>query len=121
MVSRGQFVSELTLGVVVPYELVMESLALAKDSMLGAVVNIGSQYGAVAINPQLYSDKGEHSPAGHYGVAKAALGSSLVKLRRDCQAVGSGLTASRLVGSRGAWTWPLRERYAKLCPSGRTP
>ena len=56
VVSRSQFVNEFTLGVVVPYELAM-SLALDKDSMLGAVVNIGSQYGAVAINPQLYSDQ----------------------------------------------------------------
>ena len=48
------------------------ALAAVYDSKLGAVINIGSQYGLVAPNLSLYEDPERGSPL-HYGVAKAAL------------------------------------------------
>lgn len=116
-VSRDDFVSELTLDVVVPYELTL-ALAVAKRSRLSAVVNIGSQYGVVAPNLSLYDNPERDSPL-HYGVAKAAL-SHLTKelavryaknnIRVNCVAFG---------GVEGRVDKDFRDRYAKLCPMSR--
>lgn len=117
LVSRGQFVNELTLGVVVPYELTM-ALALADDSKLGSVVNIGSQYGIVAINPQLYSDQEHESPT-HYGVAKAALGQLTRELAVRLSGRGIRVNCVAFGGVEGRVDDAFRQRYAELCPLGR--
>ena len=117
IVSRDNFVAELTLDVVVPYELT-NALAAAKQSKLTAVVNIGSQYGLVAPNLSLYEDPERDSPL-HYGVAKAAL-SHLTKelsvryaqqnIRVNCVAFG---------GVEGRVDKAFKDRYAQLCPMAR--
>lgn len=71
IVSRDDFVGEYLIDVVLPYELTM-ALALAPESRLRRVVNVGSQYGVVATNPGLYRDPADQPPP-NYGVAKAAL------------------------------------------------
>ena len=117
LTSRKNFLEEFLIDVVAPYEL---SVCLAKmqPKELKSIVNIGSQYGKVAINHNLYGCFSEASPI-NYGVAKAAL-SHLTKelavrfakknIRVNCAAFG---------GVEGRVDKNFEERYAKLCPSGR--
>jgi NAD(P)-dependent dehydrogenase (short-subunit alcohol dehydrogenase family) len=116
-VARGDFMGELLLDVVVPYELTM-ALAMHSKSMLKSVVNIGSQYGIVAPNLSLYSDSAKAS-AVHYGVAKAglvhltkelAVRLSSQSIRVNCVAYG---------GVEGRVDDDFKKRYSKLCPIGR--
>jgi NAD(P)-dependent dehydrogenase (short-subunit alcohol dehydrogenase family) len=116
-VSRDSFVQELTLDVVVPYELT-SALASFRGTRLSAVVNIGSQYGLVAPNLSLYQDPERDAPL-HYGVAKAAL-SHLTKelavrlakknIRVNCVAFG---------GVEGRVDKSFQDRYSSLCPMSR--
>ena len=116
-VERSDFLGELLMDVVVPYELTM-SLAMQSDSKLESVVNIGSQYGVVAPNLKLYSDPGKESPL-HYGVAKAGMGHLTKELavrlagqhiRVNCVAFG---------GVEGRVGDDFKSRYSALCPMGR--
>lgn len=117
VVRREDFLGEYLMDVVVPYELTM-ALASQKGSRLRRVVNIGSQYGIVAANPNLYVDPKRQSPI-HYSVAKAGL----VHLTRElavrladenilvnCVAYG---------GVEGRVDQAFRDRYAKLNPLKR--
>jgi NAD(P)-dependent dehydrogenase (short-subunit alcohol dehydrogenase family) len=117
LVSRQDFLDEFTLDVVIPYELVM-AMTNAPGSRLRAVVNIGSQYGVVAPNLNLYTDPLKQSPL-QYGVAKAALAHLTKELavrlanndiRVNCVAFG---------GVEGRVDEAFRQRYAALCPIGR--
>ena len=117
LVARGDFMGELLMDVVVPYELTM-ALAQQENSRLRSVVNIGSQYGVVAPNLNLYSDPSTESLL-HYGVAKAGL-CHLTKelavrlsnqlIRVNCVAFG---------GVEGRVGDSFKERYSELCPMGR--
>ncbi len=116
-VARSDFMGELLLDVVVPYELTM-ALAKLQSSMLKSVVNVGSQYGIVAPNLSLYSDPAKESPV-HYGVAKAGLGHLTKELavrlanqdiRVNCVAFG---------GIEGRVKDDFKKRYSMLCPIGR--
>lgn len=117
VVSREDFIDELTLDVVAPYELTM-ALAYQPGGCLKSVVNIGSQYGSVAPNLRLYTDPDHQSPL-HYGVAKAALAHLTKELavrladravRVNCIAFG---------GIEGRVDESFKQRYAALCPLGR--
>lgn len=116
-VARQDFIDEFALGVVTPYQLVM-GFVMAPDSRLRAVVNIGSQYGAVAPNLRLYTDPQRQSLP-QYGVAKAALAHLTKELavrladrriRVNCVAFG---------GVEGRVDEAFKQRYAALCPIGR--
>lgn len=116
-ISRQNFLSELTLDVVVPYELVI-ALASYSRTSLQNVVNIGSIYGSLAPNLNLYTKPNEQS-AIQYGVAKAALAHLTKELavrlapqniRVNCVAYG---------GVEGRASEEFKNKYAKLCPSGR--
>ena len=116
-VERSDFMGELLLDVVVPYELTM-AISQRPNSRLGSVVNIGSQYGIVATNLNLYSDPVKESPL-HYGVAKAGLGHLTKELavrlanqdiRVNCVAFG---------GVEGRVDESFKKRYSLLCPMGR--
>lgn len=115
--SRRNFTNELTLGVIAPYELTM-ALANQDNSKIQVVVNVGSIYGSVAANPNLYLNPTAESSI-HYGVTKAALAHltrelavrlSQKKIRVNCIAYG---------GVEGRVDEQFAERYAALCPSGR--
>jgi NAD(P)-dependent dehydrogenase (short-subunit alcohol dehydrogenase family) len=117
VVGRQDFCNEYLMDVVIPYELTMK-LALQKRSQLKRVVNIGSQYGVVAVNPNLYDAPDNQSPI-QYSVAKAALmhltKELAVRLARqkiqvNCVAFG---------GVRGRVDAQFEQRYAGLCPTGR--
>ena len=115
--SSKNFLNELNLGIVVPYQLSM-SLANAFPKKLKNIVNIGSIYGSVVPNKNLYKNFNRQSPI-QYGVTKSAvekltkeLSVRLAKkfIRVNCAAFG---------GVEGRENKAFKKRYAKLCPSGR--
>lgn len=116
-VARQDFLNELALDVVAPYELVM-ALTLAPSSRLRAVVNIGSQYGAVAPNIHLYNDPIRQSPL-QYGVAKAALAHLTKELAVRLADRGIRVNCVAFGGVEGRVDKAFKQRYAALCPIGR--
>lgn len=115
--SRDDFMQEYLLDVVVPYELSMK-LALAADSELRQIINIGSQYGSVAAYLPLYEEPMTQSPV-QYSVAKAAL----VQLTKE---IGTRLATQKIQvncisygGIEGRVNDAFKSRYARLSPIGR--
>lgn len=116
LTDSRDFVGELEIDVVQPYQLVTE-LAREENSKLECVVNIGSQYGVVAPNLSLYGGDAASSPI-QYGVAKAALHHLTKelavrlapKVRVNCVAFG---------GVEGRVDAEFLKRYKKLTPAGR--
>lgn len=117
LVIRENFAGEFLVDVIVPYELTM-ALAQASDSRLRRVVNIGSQYGSVAANPQLYSNHILQSPL-HYGVCKAALGHLTKELAVRLAPSNIFVNCIAFGGVEGRVTPDFEARYAKLVPIGR--
>ena len=117
MVARNDFMSELLMDVVVPYELTI-SLAKQQKSVLESVVNIGSQYGVVAPNLQLYSNPEKESPV-HYGVAKAGLSQLTKELAVRLADQGIRVNCVAYGGVEGRVHKDFMQRYSKLCPMGR--
>lgn len=117
IVSRENFCNEYMLDVVVPYELTMK-LSLQKPRKLKHVVNIGSQYGVVAVNPELYSKNQKQSPV-HYGVAKAALMHLTKELAVKLASRGVQVNCVAFGGVKGRVDADFERRYARLCPSGK--
>lgn len=116
-VSREDFLNEFMLDVVAPYELVM-SLVQLPGSPLGAVVNIGSQYGSVAPNLKLYNNPLRQSPL-QYGVAKAALAHLTKELAVRLADRGIRVNCIAFGGVEGRVDEAFKQRYAALCPMGR--
>lgn len=117
IVGREDFVGELTLDVVVPYELSM-GLAYMDASVLRRVINIGSQYGIVAPNRYLYDDFDRQSPA-HYGVSKAALIHLSRELAVRLAPRNIQVNCISFGGVEGRADPMFQARYAKLAPAGR--
>lgn len=116
VVSRQNFLNEYLLDVVVPYEL---SIKLHEySSKLKTILNIGSQYGAVASNPRLYDDPEKGSPI-HYGVAKAALSHLTKELAVRFAEFGIQVSCIAYGGVEGRVNTAFKERYAELVPLGR--
>jgi hypothetical protein len=116
-VTRENFISELTLDVVAPYEIVMH-FALLESTPLRKVVNIGSMYGCVAANKQLYDDFTKQSPI-HYSVAKAAVIQLTKELAVRLADRNIDVNCLSLGGIQGRVDEDFKKRYAKLCPAGR--
>ena len=115
--SSKHFLGEFEMDVIVPYSLTMK---LYKSSLhsLRNVVNIGSMYGLVAPNPDLYEGSLSSSPI-QYGVSKAgmhhltrelAVRLADGKVRVNCVAFG---------GVEGRETDAFVSRYSRLTPSRR--
>ena len=115
--SSKNFLGEFELDVIVPYSLTMK---LYKSSFhsLRNVINIGSMYGLVAPNPDLYEGTLNSSPI-QYGVSKAgmhhltrelAVRLADGKVRVNCIAFG---------GVEGRETDAFVNRYSRLTPSRR--
>jgi NAD(P)-dependent dehydrogenase (short-subunit alcohol dehydrogenase family) len=117
LVCRENFIGELTLDVVVPYELTM-ALAQVSGSRLARVVNIGSQYGVVAPNRTLYENFDRES-AISYGVAKAALTHLSRELAVRLAPRGIQVNCVSFGGVEGRVDAAFQRRYAQLAPSGR--
>jgi len=116
-VSRSNFAGEFLLDVIVPYELAM-ALARQEGTKLTHVVNIGSQYGTVAANRNLYDDPATQSPL-QYGVAKAALAHLTKELAVRMAPNGIQVNCIAFGGVEGRVGGDFLSRYAKLCPQGR--
>ena len=108
---------EYLLDVVAPYELTM-ALVQQENSRLQKVVNIGSQYGTVAANPNLYTEPLKQSPL-HYGIAKAALAHLTKELAVRLANREIQVNCIAFGGVEGRVDEAFKERYAKLCPIGR--
>lgn len=117
VVAHQDFIDELTLDVVTPYELVM-ALSKAPASSLRSVVNIGSMYGSVAPNLRLYTDPQRQSPL-QYGVAKAALAHLTKELAVRLAARNIRVNCVAFGGVEGRVDEAFKQRYAALCPLGR--
>ncbi|MFC0561927.1 SDR family oxidoreductase [Halalkalibacter alkalisediminis] len=115
--NRKNWLGELILEVVVPYELVM-ALVEHPKSQLENVINIASMYGVVPPNPNLYEDPKNESPI-NYGVAKAALIHLTKELSIRFASNGIRVNAISYGGIEGRVTENFKKRYAKLCPTGR--
>jgi len=115
--KHENFMRELEIDVVVPYELAIK-LSQSSSHDLKNIVNIGSMYGLVAPNPALYEGTLKDSPI-QYGVSKAALHHltrelavrlSPKNIRVNCVAYG---------GVEGRVDDAFLTRYAALTPSRR--
>ena len=115
--DREDMMMEYVMHVAVPYELSIK-LYLAQKEFLKTIINIGSQYGNVAVNPELYKNDLSNSPI-QYSLAKSALHHltkelavrlSHSKIRVNCIAFG---------GVDGRVDNEFKNRYSKLTPLGR--
>ena len=93
-------------------------MAQQTNTVLESVVNIGSQYGVVAPNLNLYSEPIKDSPL-HYGVAKAALGHLTKELAVRLAPQGIRVNCVAFGGVEGRVGDDFKKRYAELCPMGR--
>ena len=103
---------ELLMDVVVPYELTM-ALVQHPSSKLESVVNIGSQYGVVAPNLNLYSDPVRESPL-HYGVAKAGMGHLTKELAIRLAGQGIRVNCVAYGGVEGRVDDDFKARYSSF-------
>jgi len=117
VISRENWLGELLLDVVVPYELVMAFLT-EEHVKLKNIINISSMYGVVPFNPNLYNEPLFDSPI-NYSVAKAAqihltkeLSIRLAKQDIKVNSISYGGVEGRVDDS-------FKERYSRLCPLGR--
>lgn len=113
--ARPDFMAELLVDVVAPYEL---SMALTQTGSLQGVVNIGSMYGLVAPNLKLYENPDQESPI-QYGVAKAALIQLTRELAVRLAPRGVRVNCIAYGGFEGRARSEFVDRYEKLTPTRR--
>jgi hypothetical protein len=116
-ISRANWLGELLLDVVLPYELTMAVADLPR-SPLRSVINIASIYGVTAANRALYDRPEMESPV-NYSVAKAGLIHLTKELAVRLAARKINVNAISYGGVDGRVDDAFRERYGRLCPSGR--
>ena len=114
---RADMLNEYMLGVVVAYELAT-GLWVRQADGLNTVTNIGSQYGIVAANPNLYGDRRYNGPI-HYGVTKAALHQMTRELSVRMAPDDIRVNAIAYGGVEGRTDQAFRDRYAAMVPNGR--
>lgn len=116
-VSIDNWMGEFKFAVIVPYELSL-SLKDMENSKLSSIINIGSMYGVVAPNKELYEGSYDTSPI-QYGVCKAAL----VHLTKELavRLADKKIRANTVSygGVSGRVDDEFKTRYSKLCPSGK--
>tara|TARA_Y100001001_G_scaffold4669_1_gene4873 strand:+ start:10612 stop:11367 length:756 start_codon:yes stop_codon:yes gene_type:complete len=115
--ARKEFMDEYLMDVVVPYELSM-AIFNAQPNQLKTITNIGSQYGVVAANPNLYDGNPTKSPI-QYGVAKAALQHLTKELAVRMAGQGVRVNCIAYGGVEGRVSDLFKARYAALTPMGR--
>jgi|TARA_B110000879_G_scaffold212513_1_gene309144 NAD(P)-dependent dehydrogenase (short-subunit alcohol dehydrogenase family) len=115
--EREHLLKEFTMHVAVPYELSVSLFQSQKDS-LKTIVNIGSQYGSVAVNPSLYNGDLTQAPI-QYGIAKSALHHLTKELSVRFIKHGIRVNCVAFGGVEGRSDESFKGRYSKLVPSGR--
>lgn len=114
--TRASFIREFDLAVSVPYTLAM-TLVSKQANELSSIVNVGSQYGIVASNPELY--EGNETLPIHYSCAKAAV----MQLTREMavRLAGNAVRVNCVAfgGVEGRVDKEFMNRYESLTPSKR--
>ncbi|RMA65989.1 SDR family oxidoreductase [Ulvibacter antarcticus] len=115
-VSAKQFQDEFAMAVTIPY--LITNKILDEGHKVGDIIFIGSMYGSVAPNPQLYDNFEGQSPI-NYGIAKAAqihlskeLAVRLAPSKIRCNTISYG-------GIEGRVDVEFKKRYARLTPLSR--
>lgn len=117
MPTRTEWMGEILMDVVVPYELSM-ALIHHRDSEIRNIVNIASLYGVVPPNPNLYRNSKLESPI-QYGVAKAALIHLTKELAIRLAEKGVRVNSISFGGIEDYVSDEFKKEYAKLCPTGK--
>ena len=115
--QREHLLKEFIMHVVAPYELSVSLFQRQKDS-LKTIVNIGSQYGSVAMNPSLYNGDLTQAPI-QYGISKSALHHLTKELSVRFIKHGIRVNCVAFGGVEGRVDDSFKDRYSKLVPSGR--
>ena len=116
-VSTKNWIGEFQLAVIVPYKLSLLLMDM-KYSRLSSIINIGSMYGSVAPNKELYSGSYKTSPI-HYGVCKAALSHLTKELAVRLIEKEIRINTVSYGGVDGRVDDEFKKKYSKLCPSGK--
>ena len=111
--SRNEFL----LNVIVPYEL-SEFLVVLKKTELKTIINISSMYGVIAVNPNLYTE-GELGTPLNYSVCKAGLNHLTKELAIKYTSKNINVYSIAYGGVEGNVSDDFKNRYEKLCPSGK--
>lgn len=117
VVSAHNFTQEFLIDVVVPYQLSMV-LVEQQAQHLKHIIHIGSQYGTVAANLNLYDQPHTQSPI-HYGVAKAALVHLTKEMATRLASRQIQVNCVSYGGVEGRVDDKFKQRYAALTPIGR--
>jgi NAD(P)-dependent dehydrogenase (short-subunit alcohol dehydrogenase family) len=117
IVNAHNFTQEFVVDVVIPYQLSM-GLVEQQGEHLRQIINIGSQYGTVAANLNLY-DKPEIESAIHYSVAKAALVHLTKEMAIRLASREIQVNCISYGGVHGRVNELFKQRYASLSPIGR--
>jgi len=115
--DEKQWADEFRLGVSIPFA-IAEMLAGAPRTALKRVVLVGTMYGIVAVNPNLYPPGMKPAPA-HYGVVRGAIPQATRELAASLIAKGINVNAVTIGGIEGRVSPAFKRRYAQLCPQGR--
>lgn len=115
--SRNNLINEYLMHVVVPYELSI-NIYLNQKKSIKNIINIGSQYGAVAINPSLYENDLSKAPI-QYGLAKSSLNHLTKELAVRFAKDGIRVNCIAFGGIDGRVDKNFKDRYSKLTPMGR--
>lgn len=111
--ERKHLMDEYLMDVVVPYEL---ATRFEESHPLRHVINVGSIYGVVPFNPNLYDNYEQSAPI-QYSLSKAAVNQLTrelaIRFRGRCQ-----VNTVSFGGVEGRVDEAFRERYADLCPEG---
>ncbi len=115
--SSENFLNEFKLGVVVPYQFTLSLVDAFKESFKN-VLNIGSIYGSVVPNLNLY-DNPQNDSSIQYGVTKSALEKLTKELSVRLAKKSVRVNCAAFGGLESENNNELTKRYSDLCPSGR--
>ena len=115
-VNQDNWMGEFKFAVFIPYTLSL-MLSDMDNSRLSSIINVGSMYGKVPPNKELYSGSYETSPI-HYGVCKAALSHLTKELAVRFANKRIRVNTVSYGGVSGRVDDEFKKRYSKLCPSG---
>lgn len=114
--SRENFEREYLLDVIVPYELTYHLLSYSNK--LKTIINIGSQYGTVAMNPGLYQNPAIETPV-QYSVAKAGLHHLTRELSVRLAKSNIQVNCIAFGGIEGRTDDTFVKKYSEMLPLGR--
>ena len=115
--KREDFLGEYHMNVFIPYELSFLLVHIIK-SPLKKIINIGSQYGLVASNPNIYANKKKGLPI-NYSLAKSALHHLTKELAVRFSEFKIAVNCIAYGGVSGRVDDTFKKKYSKLTPINR--